>query len=95
MFPISESIHDDGLAYYNRERHYNRAAVDGIFKKAGEELEVLIINVEESAVVPDREIDITILPKSPPLPPPTFAPTLQLPNTTKTMQPQWMDESTV
>jgi hypothetical protein len=36
-------------------------------------------------VVPDREIDIALLPKSPPLPP----------KTTKTMRPQWMDESTV
>jgi hypothetical protein len=95
MPPIKESVRDDDLAYYNRVRHYNRAAVDGVLKAVGEKLDVLIINVEDNTMVPDHESDITLLPKSPPLPPPKFAPTLQLPKTTKTMRQQWMDESTV
>jgi hypothetical protein len=39
----------------------------------------------------DNSTNIT----SPPLPPPVLAPTLRLPKSTKTIQPQWMDESTV
>jgi hypothetical protein len=77
--------------------HYNRSAVDGILEAVGEKLDVLIINVEEDTVVRNREIDITLLggAMEPPLPPPQFAPTLRLPKSTKTVRPQWMDESTV
>jgi hypothetical protein len=46
-------------------------------------------------VVQEQEIEITILPKSPQLPFPMVTKTLQLPKTSKTMQPPWMDESTV
>jgi hypothetical protein len=84
MPPIKESVHDDGLAHYKRVRHYNRAAVDGILKKVGGELEIWIKNVEENTVVPDREIDIAIFPTSLQPPPPTIVPALQLPKTTKT-----------
>jgi hypothetical protein len=95
MPPIAESVRDNGLAHYNRVRHNNQVAVGDIPQRVGEKLVMLIINIEESAVVPGREIDVAILPTSPPLPPPAFAPTLQLPTTTKTMQPQWADESNV
>jgi hypothetical protein len=79
--------------------HCNRSTVDGILKAVGEKLDVLRVNVEENAVVPDLARDVVLRytdnNTSPPLLPPELAPTLKQPKSTKTTPPQWMDESTV
>jgi hypothetical protein len=103
---MQEREHDDGLAGYNRARHYNRDAVGVILKKVSEKLGVLAINANGNKAVQDPEVAIAIVTKpiQPPLPPPATPPqfplplkttTLLLPRTTTTMQPLLLDEPTV
>ena len=93
--------HDDGLAEYNRARHYNRNAVGVVLKEGSKKLAVLTIVANEEKEDQDPEIAIAFVTKpqqpavEPQIPLPFKATTLSLPKATTTMRPLLLDESTV
>jgi hypothetical protein len=94
------------LDYYNRVRHYNRAAIGGLLQVAGNRPDVRkdapLVDVEENTVVRNHMDDIVMqyshddtIDTPLPLPPPVREPTPLPPTPTVSTPPQWMSSSTV